>query len=191
MNGKADIRLEDLVVTFDGALSDVVCDDIVDCFGIHSQSHIQNGKTVRQGLSRSSWRELNIGPLLNKPSLQAILDSITKNKTNYENTIKLEKKIEVPRTYEDLIVKRYDPNGEDRFQAHFDSLGPVSKRYLVFLWYLNDVDEGGETEFIDLGLKVEAKKGRLLIFPPYWMYVHRGLAPISNSKYILSTYFLW
>jgi len=38
-------------------------------------------------------------------------------------------------------------------------------RYLVFLWYLNDVAEGGETEFCNLDLKVQARSGRLLMFP--------------------------
>jgi prolyl 4-hydroxylase len=31
----------------------------------------------------------------------------------------------------------------------------------------------------------------MLIFPPYWMYQHAGLPPLSNEKYILSTYLLF
>lgn len=172
-------------------MDNVVCDDIVDCFEMNKLKHIRNGKSARAGLSRSSWQELNVGPLLKKPTLSAVLDGIIDGKTKYDLKINLANDMEVPSNYEDLIVKRYDPNGDDRFQAHFDSLGPVSNRYLVFLWYLNDVSEGGETEFCDLNIKIKPKKGRLLIFPPYWMYVHRGLMPISSSKHILSTYFLW
>ena len=33
--------------------------------------------------------------------------------------------------------------------------------------------------------------GRLLMFPPYWMFQHVGNAPVSNDKYILSTYLLF
>lgn len=29
------------------------------------------------------------------------------------------------------------------------------------------------------------------MFPPYWMYQHEGLPPISGDKYILSTYLLF
>ncbi|XQA78123.1 hypothetical protein ACM9W9_20455 [Xanthomonas sacchari] len=29
---------------------------------------------------------------------------------------------------------------------------------------------------------------RLLIFPPYWMFLHAWLPPRSGDKYILSTY---
>jgi len=30
-----------------------------------------------------------------------------------------------------------------------------------------------------------------VVFPPYWMFQHAGLAPVSNDKYILSTYLLF
>ena len=61
----------------------------------------------------------------------------------------------------------------------------------MFLWYLNAVAEGGETEFVDLGIKSSAETGKLLMFPPYWMYRHAGCSPVSGPKYILSTYALW
>jgi len=91
----------------------------------------------------------------------------------------------------ELIIKRYQAGGDDQFQAHFDSIGSVANRYMVFLWYLNDVAEGGETRFVDLDYSVSARTGRLLMFPPYWMYQHEGRPPLSNDKYILSTYLLF
>ena len=78
-----------------------------------------------------------------------------------------------------------------KFEPHYDALDAKSNRYLVFLWYLNDVAEGGETEFCNFGLRVQARAGRLLMFPPYWMFQHAGLAPCSNDKYIVSTYLLF
>ena len=42
-----------------------------------------------------------------------------------------------------------------------------------------------------LDLKVEPRAGRLLMFPPYWMYQHAGLPPVSGNKYILSTYLMF
>ena len=61
----------------------------------------------------------------------------------------------------------------------------------MFLWYLNDVERGGATRFPGLGVEVAARAGRLLIFPPYWMFQHEGLPPESGDKYILSTYLLF
>ena len=88
-------------------------------------------------------------------------------------------------------MKRYRPNSEEQFQLHFDAVNHLANRYLVVLWYLNDVAEGGETRFPHLGFSVQPKAGRLLVFPPYWMYQHEGTAPHSGEKYILSTYLLF
>jgi prolyl 4-hydroxylase len=42
------------------------------------------------------------------------------------------------------------------------SCGP---RILTFFLYLSDVEEGGETVFTELGIKVKPKKGRALLWP--------------------------
>ena len=57
-------------------------------------------------------------------------------------------------------------------------------RLFTYLWYLNDVNEGGETEFID-GTKIKSETGKLIFFPATWPYVHIGNMPISNDKYII------
>lgn len=56
-------------------------------------------------------------------------------------------------------------------------------RLVTFIFYLNDVEEGGETEFFD-GTKINPKTGRLLLFSSDVYHVHRGCQPISNTKYI-------
>lgn len=57
-------------------------------------------------------------------------------------------------------------------------------RILTFLWYLNDVDEGGETEFENIVIK--PRTGTLVLFPATWTYPHKGNMPISNDKYIMT-----
>jgi hypothetical protein len=57
-------------------------------------------------------------------------------------------------------------------------------RFITFIWYINDVNIGGETEFID-GTKILPKQGKLLMFPSSWTYTHRGNMPISSDKYII------
>lgn len=56
-------------------------------------------------------------------------------------------------------------------------------RVLTYIWYLNDVDEGGETEFVD-GTLIKPEQGKLMLFPATWTYIHQGRPPISNTKYI-------
>ena len=98
--------------------------------------------------------------------------------------------------YEAIRMKRYLNNNYDRFDPHVDVKNQeTSRRFLAFFIYLNDVDEGGETEFISINkpgtyipLKIEPRRGRLLMFPPLWMYYHAGLKPVSNNKYLIHSY---
>jgi hypothetical protein len=62
----------------------------------------------------------------------------------------------------------------------------TSDRLLSFTCYLNDVDEGGETEFLYYPKRVAAKKGTFLLFPGTFTHTHRGNPPISNTKYIIT-----
>ena len=58
-------------------------------------------------------------------------------------------------------------------------------RCLTYIWYLNDIDEDGYTEFID-GTKVQPKTGRICIFPATWTFIHRGYPPKNQTKYIVT-----
>ena len=59
-----------------------------------------------------------------------------------------------------------------------------SERIITFIWYLNDVEEGGETYFYNGKVKPEA--GKLLLFPATWTYNHKGNMPKSDDKYIIT-----
>ena len=89
---------------------------------------------------------------------------------------------------EGMRIKCYRPNQLDEFKLHVDvAHRDSSPRYVSFLFYLNDSDAG--TEFPREGKTVEARAGRVVMFPPTWTYPHRGLMPQDGStKYILSTY---
>ena len=115
----------------------------------------------------------------------------------YINDCKIQPK-QWPETYgyEAIRMKRYLNNNYDRFDPHVDVKNyETSRRFLAFFIYLNDVDEGGETEFISINkpgtyipLKITPQRGRLLMFPPLWMYYHAGLKPVSNNKYLIHSY---
>jgi len=185
------ITLDRFVQVYDHALPRELCERMIESFHALERFQRPNGEGQRAGLEDSRWTELDIGPLSDAGFRTMLLDNMHTHLARYVDTLGLT--IPVPPTQHtsELIIKRYRPGGEERFQPHFDSLGEVSNRYLVFLWYLNDVAEGGETAFVDLSLEVKPQVGRLLVFPPYWMFQHAGRAPVSNDKYILSTYFLF
>ena len=98
--------------------------------------------------------------------------------------------------YEAIRMKRYLNNDIDRFDPHVDVLDHnTARRFLAFFIYVNDVDEGGETKFVNLNkegtyihLTVTPKRGRLLMFPPMWPWYHAGLKPESGKKYLIHSY---
>lgn len=59
-----------------------------------------------------------------------------------------------------------------------------SHRCLAWMIYLNDVDEGGETEFFYQHKRVKPKSGSLVIWPADFTHVHRGNPPLKATKYI-------
>ena len=64
-------------------------------------------------------------------------------------------------------------------------------RILLFMYYLNDVEEGGETEFYYQNKKVKPRKGTMVIAPAYFTHTHRGNIPVSNDKYIITSWVLF
>lgn len=74
------------------------------------------------------------------------------------------------------------------YKWHHDFLCHNNKyRILTLIWYLNDVEYDGETQFID-GTKIKPETGKLMIFPATWNYVHCGVPPKSETKYLCTTW---
>lgn len=188
---RAAVDLRHFVRWYDGVFSKAFCDQTIAAFHKSEARHVQRQRGWREGLEESAWTELDITPLADAALRGFLTKTIQENLARYNREIGLP--IPVPSTplLAPLRIKRYRPEAAEGFQLHFDSIGEVANRYLVFLWYLNDVDQGGETAFPTLDVAVHARAGRLLVFPPYWMYQHVGRPPVSGDKYILSTYLLF
>ena len=194
----ADMSHADLrryIRTYDHDLDPQLCQQMIGSFAGLERFQMRNGRGVRKGLEESAWTELNVSRLSDAGFMGMFRKLIDRALERYNREVGLAIAIPNSPLTSDLILKRYRPNerqGEaERFQLHFDAINHVANRYLVLLWYLNDVEHGGATRFPQLDVSIEARAGRLLIFPPYWMYQHEGLPPVSGDKYILSTYLLF
>ncbi len=86
-------------------------------------------------------------------------------------------------------IQRYKPN-EGFVKYHTEVTGKaLSQRHLVFMTYLNDVNDGGETEWYYQKLKVKPKKGLTLLWLPNWTYTHRGITSKTETKYICTGWY--
>jgi hypothetical protein len=86
-----------------------------------------------------------------------------------------------------FLIQKYEKN-KGKFTYHNDfqiDERIEMHRILTFIWYLNDVEIGGETEFCG-DFKVNPEAGKFIFFPASWCYPHMGKMPISDNKYIIT-----
>ncbi len=62
----------------------------------------------------------------------------------------------------------------------------AKERFAAYTFYLNDVEEGGETEFLYQNYRIPPKAGTMCFFPASYTHTHRGNPPLSNVKYIIT-----
>jgi hypothetical protein len=90
-------------------------------------------------------------------------------------------------TIENYNIQKYDPN-EGFYKWHCERNNGQSKRCLVFMTYLNDVNKGG-TEFKYQKLTTIAKCGLTLIWPTDFTHMHRGEISEDETKYIITGWY--
>ena len=91
-------------------------------------------------------------------------------------------------------MQRYLP-GEGYFTLHCENDGPdfsgESSEMLILAWmiYLNDVTDGGYTEFPSQNTKFQPRRGDLLIWPAYFTHPHHGIVSKTQTKYIITGWY--
>jgi prolyl 4-hydroxylase len=172
--------LADHVLIFPGALAPDRCQTLIHRF--ESSADLETCQ-LEAGFSFSQLNVTERWPDENKILLPIFLSHFNK----YQ--LALNARFWPPKfCFENLRMKRYLPNGRDLFPLHVDVMGQTaSRRFMTAFIYLN-APEGGETVFPHLAISVQPEPGKLLAFPPLWLFPHAGLAPKSSPKYILHTY---
>jgi prolyl 4-hydroxylase len=155
------VHLYNLVFTEDE------CKSFIDYHNSNESEIIQGGKTKFYQVETTD-----------KTIMNKLIDIGKQYMSNYPDCFPTKYAIEKPR------IKKYDIG--DQFDWHVDIKdASTCGRFIAFLVYLNDDFEMGNTIFQDF--QIRPKTGSVLIFPPMWMYRHKGDSP-SNVKYIMSSY---
>lgn len=102
-------------------------------------------------------------------------------------------------------AQRYEPG--QYYKEHWDFFSPFTPEYKIYCewmgqrtWttmiYLNDVEEGGETYFKHLNLKIKPQKGTMIAWNnvykngiPNLKTLHEALPPVSGNKYVITKWF--
>lgn len=171
-------QLDNFIGVYDNVFPDSYCKELIDWFEFSDPKFVDNEQKPRFYES-----------MLDDQKILKCISIIKPHLNNYLREVNSVDWMPAKYTFEYARIKKYHKNSEDKFGPHVDVTDyPSAKRFLSFLVYLNDVSSGGETKFIHLNKRIKPKRGRMIIFPPLWLYPHEGMSTFSNDKYILSTY---
>ena len=175
------------IFVFDNLIPDDACDELVD---FHKRStNKKQGELARGHVNTEIKNSVDV--VIQDPDMIRHLEPVHKTISD----IILEKYpilTTIPMSASYPQIQRYNKE-EGYFKEHIDSnVNDPLRRNLALICYLNDVEEGGETVFKNLhgvgDIEVKAKKGRVVVFPTTWKYVHEGNVPVSEDKYMISQF---
>ena len=88
-------------------------------------------------------------------------------------------------------IQCYKPPNGGYHEWHTERTGhPINlARHLVYMTYLNDVTDDGETEWYYQKTKIRPEKGLTVIWPTDWTFTHRGISSPTQDKYIITGWF--
>ena len=194
------MSLNDFVFVKEKAFTPEFCDSIVNDFeslkskGLARQG--QSGIGVDNSVKLTTDLDMYEFPEMVDTYVQTLSDTFNKilsdeflGKLPYQEEFGKNELFYNTTFYELMQIQKYNQN-KGHYKGWHAETGTfeMSRRLFVFILYLNDVEEGGETEMLYTGLKVKPKKGQLLIHPASYPFVHKGHTPLSDNKYIVTTW---
>lgn len=90
----------------------------------------------------------------------------------------------------DVKVQKTMPSGGYHVWHCENSGYMMAQRVLVWILYLNDVEEGGETEFLYQSARIKPSRGTCIIWPAGFTHIHRGNPPLNQNKYIATGWYI-
>jgi hypothetical protein len=182
--------ITDYIKIYESAIPPDIADELVRRFEASPDKKIEldqqegNEKPVRSYLELSITKDHK-----DFLDIQAVLMKLTE-------LAALKYQSEIPtRTFpkeigcETFRVQKFRNETDDRFQYHVDVSNYASaRRFLGLCWFLNDVEKGAEVYFPHPNIRVQPKKGRLVVYPAMWMYPHAVEPCLTGDSYVITTF---
>lgn len=180
------VELNDFIHVYDDVLDSNICQFLIDFFESLSDKHERYDNNGKPNFTQFNLTENHKYSQEVEQVHNHLIAKVFEYKKKYYEFVD-SRCFPEQHNFEQFRIKKYNNDGNDLFDTHVDVMDyESSRRFLSFFWYLNDVESGGETVFSDM--TILPKTGRMVVFPPLWTFPHRGNSPISNEKYLLSTY---
>jgi len=162
-----------------------LCDDLIDYYH-KSNEYKQQVVGSNMGRNKNSTDVL-VFPHSNDKTIRKYIDFLFSGLDSYRQvydsfnyTISIK---------EPFNIQHYKPN-EGFLNWHCERFEhQTNQRALVFMTYLNDVTDGGETEWLYQKVKFKPKKGLTVFWPTDFTHLHKGLVSPTQSKTIVTGWF--
>ena len=167
-----------------------VCDELIDLFN-NSNGIKSDGKTGGViNKSKKSSTDMSVFSVIDEKPVKKYFEQLQFVVEEYKKLYKFSDSNQQQWSInEDFNIQKYKPKeGFYEWHTERNSLN-VSHRHLVFMTYLNNIDDGGETEFYYQGIKIKPEKGLTLIWPTDWTFTHRGITSPTETKYIITGWY--
>lgn len=193
--------MTDFIYEIKNSIPDELCDDIINMYELEDDKY---GGLVFSGLrkdikdttdliiSKNEKRWERVQKILYNTLTNGFAEYMSHvNKSEYTSKNVRHNLLETNKAYiNNFMIQKYE-KCKGKYIYHNDFSADFEKkayRVITFIWYLNNVTEGGETEFWG-NYTIKPEKGKLVFFPASWCYPHRGKMPISDDKYIITNWF--
>jgi hypothetical protein len=190
MSNLKEFKIDEKSLIGGSYISKDICKNIIDYY--EKNKHLHYRGTVRDGISDNSKKEsseiaLNVNSFVNLfPDYINELEVVLKN---YKKKYKYSNEVYYYNLNENIKIQHYKKNeGFKVWHSENDGSRKVIKRHLVFMTYLNTVDDAG-TDFLYQDLTTKAEEGLTLIWPAHWTHTHKGQISKHSEKYIVTGWF--
>ena len=189
--------IKDFIGIYDGYIPDEACDQAIELFNKYQEFNKVFSRFTSEGSTQDKKddKQLFCSPDVltdeefNVNKLKSLMVNFDMALRHYYTETNIKKY-----TAEDIITdhikiqKTIPSQGYHMWHVEHNPGREMEKRVLAYTIYLNNVEEGGETEFLYQSQRVKSVKGRIVIWPAGFPYVHRGNPPLSGEKYIVTSW---
>ena len=167
-----------------------LCSEIIEFFENNKKLQKQGITAQGKNLKLKKTTDITINPNdLKNPKfkiLEKYIDELHKCYMDYQKQwpfLKtMLKKIDIPA----FNIQKYSRG--DHFAHLHSERTSLSTLHRLFAWmtYLNDVEDGGKTNFSHYGISIKPQTGKTLIWPAEWTHAHTGEILNDGKKYIIT-----
>lgn len=186
--------MNNMIEEYSNAFSEEFCKNVIDIF---ERMHSERLTVAQRSMNRNSddrvmydWSPHNQMHYYHHDVVKEFYQTLYTNYLRYIEKYQILSEM-APHSPKGMCVQRTSENQGYHLWHCESSSNASSSRMLAYTLYLNDITDGGETEYLYQKIKVKPKTGKLVIWPAFFTHPHRGNPTYSENKYIITGWYTY